>query len=405
MASIKQIKNNIRRLKQYQAWKDSTRTGDLSNSFTYVKGRMFERWIDSVSGSARSNGFNVDGLIQNPAYIIESLLRDENFVERDLKITTVTDTTHIIIDKLISSEDNYYNYAIYYNVTTNFKTYITDYDGGTKELVLASADTSASADDDVYITNVRGDNKINYASFDAIGNTTNGTRKDWLFDRCYTEKDNIRNILDELLYESHCELTEVANPDTGETLIKIIALDDSTGDTWTNPSYDRNSGLEQSSGSLTSLDEVFTSFRLKYFYDYGSGNYLKELFVDKNGFPSSATILSATEQGLCEDAETNYLVSKIFEYESKNIYDTETAERFLQKKIQWHTKQHLILNWNTQLTGSVDFIKYEVGDFIKLNFSKSVPTGFNNSEYFIITSKKIVPLTGGGNINWTLMEI
>lgn len=372
--------------------------------YSFGEGRMFDRWVDSVLGSARSNGYNENGLINNPAYIIESLLRDENFTERDLKVTTVTDTTHIIIDKLKSDVDDYYNYSIYYNVTTDHKTYIIGYDGGTKEIVLASADASASADDNVYITNVRGDYKIDYASFDVVGNTTNGTRKDWLFDRCYNEKDNIRNILDELLYESHCELVEVANPDTGETLIKIVALDNSTGDTWTNPMY--KSGLEQSGGNLTPLDNIYTSFRLKYFYDYGSNTYAKELFVDKNGFPTTATILSITEQNLCSDAETNYAVTQSYTYESKNIYDDETAERFLQKKIEWHTKQHLILDWNTHLTSdSIDFIKYEVGDFIKINFDKSIPTGYNNSEYFIITSKRIIPLTGGGTINWTLMEL
>ena len=82
----------------------------IPSAYSYLEGREFDRWIDSVSGSARSNGENEGNLIDCFPYIIESLLRDENFVERDLSITTVTDTTHIIVDELKSSEDDYYNY-------------------------------------------------------------------------------------------------------------------------------------------------------------------------------------------------------------------------------------------------------------------------------------------------------
>ena len=394
-----------KKIKDIKNWVNAERSAGLSNTFAFVKGRMFERWIDSVLSSVRSNGYNTGDLIQNPAYIIESLLRDENFTERDLKIYTIDPGLHkyVTINNLVSSEDDYYKYALYYNVTTDHLTHIVAYDGGAKTFELSSADLSGSANDDVYITNIRGDYKIDYASFDVIGNTTNGNRKDWLFDRCYTEKENISDILDELLNECHCELIENANPITGETKIRIIALDSGTGDTWTNPAY--KSGIELSDGDLTPLDNIYTSFRLKYFYDYGSGEYLKEIYVDKNGFPSTATILSATEQTLCADAESNYFVSQLYEYSSENIYDDATAEKMLQKKIEWYTKQHLILSWTTQLTGNTDFIKYEIGDQIKLNFSKSVPSGMNNSTYFMIIAKRIIPLTGGGDIEWTLMEL
>jgi hypothetical protein len=372
--------------------------------YSFGEGRMFDRWVDSVLGSARSNGYNENGLINNPAYIIESLLRDENFTERDLKVTTVTDTTHIIIDKLKSVVDDYYNYSIYYNVTTDHKTYITGYDGATKEIVLASADASASDDDNVYITNVRGDYKISYASFDSVGNTTNGTRKDWLFGRVYNEKTNIFDLLDELCYESHCELIESANPDTCEKLYKIVTLDDESGDTWTNPAYGRD-GLEQITGELSSLDNVYTKFRLRYFYDYGKGDFLKEIYVDKNGYPTTSTVLGYREQNLCAFAEQSFMVSREMKLTSMNIYDDETAERFLQKKIEWFSKQRLIVNYTSPIVGNYDFIKYEKGDKVKINFSKSIPEGLNNNTNFIIDQKRINPFIGGGFINWRLIEL
>lgn len=372
-------------------------------AYSYLEGRMFDRWIDSVSGSSRSNGKNENGLIDSPAYLIESLLRDENFVERDLRITTVTDTTHIICNELLSSENDYYNYSIYYNATTNHKTYISDYEGATKTLVLASADTSASATDNIFLQNIKGDLKIDYASFDAIGNTTNGTRKDWEFARCFTEKTNIFSLLDELCFECHCELIESVNPDTGEKLYKLVDLDSDYSDMWTNPAY--SGGIEQITGELTPLDNVYTQFRLRYFYDYGKGDFTKEIYVDKNGFPSTATILSDTEKNLCKYAEQSYLVSRLYEYSSMNIYDDATAERFLQKKIEWFSKQRLAVNYISPIVGNFDFIKYEKGDKVKINFTQSLPVGVTNNANFIITSKTIVPTVGGGYIKWRLIEL
>jgi hypothetical protein len=398
---INRIKTLIR---AEQANKQEVKT-NFRTVAAYVKGRMFDRWVDSVSGSARSNDYNENDLIDRPSYLIESLLRDENFTERDLRITTINTPTCtlVVCNGLKSDVDDYYNNAIYYNATSNHKTYITDYSGGAKAFLLADADLAGTNGDNIFLQNIQGDLKIDYASFDAIGNTTNGTRKDWIFARSFTEKQNIRDILDELCFESHCELIESVGPDTGLNLFKLIAIDIASGDTWTNPAY--SGGIEQITAGLTPLENVFTQFRLRYFFDYGKGDFIKEMYVDKNGFPSTATILSATEQNLCIAAETNYNVQRLFEYSSRNIYDDATAEMFLQKKIEWFTKQRLLVNYLTPIIGNSDWIKYEVGDQVKLNFSQGIPDGLNNSAMFMITNKSIKPSLGGGVINWNLIEI
>lgn len=401
MSKLKEIQDRINRRR---AWLHSTVSTDVvTNTFAYVKGRAFERWIDNIQAGSRSNGYNTGDLIDNPAYIIESLLRDENFVERDLRISVKTDTSNVIVNDLASSDDDYYNYALYYNATTGHKTYITDYDGGTKTLTLASADTSVAANDNIFLTNIQGDNKIDYASFDAVGNTTNGTRKDWVFERSFTEKQNIRDIISELCFESHCELVESVNPDRGRALFKLKALDTGSADTWTNPVY--QDGLEQIRISFTPIESIFTQFRLRYFYDYGKGDFIKEIYVDKKGYPTTATILSDTEKNLCADAEAKHNLFQLFEYESRNIYDDATAERFLQKKIGWFTKQRMIVSFRTLINTDIDFIKYELGDLIKINFSQGLPTGVNNSTIFMITNKRINPTVGGGYLDWELIEI
>ena len=377
---------------------------DGDNIFASGFGRVFDRWIDSVNGSARSNGYNEStSIIDCPPYIIESLLRDENYSERDLRITTVTDTTHIICNELLSSEDNYYNYSIYYNVTTGHKTYIADYNGSTKELTLASADASAASNDNIFLQNVRGDVKINYASFDLLGNTTNGVLKNWEFARSYNEKKNLYDMLNELCFESHCELIESIDPVTCEKQIKLIDLEKSYVDTWGNPAY--INGIEQINGRLSPYEGVYTKFRLKYHYDYGSRDYKKEIYLDKNGFSENLTIIGATEQQLCEIAEKQYTCSRLIEFSSSNIYNDSTAEMFLQKKIEWLTRQHLIINFITPLIGDKDYIKFEKGDKIRLNFPQGVPELTTKNGYFIISNKSIVANVAGGYINWRLWQL
>ena len=374
-----------------------------SDVFARVQGRLFERWIEYNQGNARTTGFFVSNMVQQPPYMIESLLRDELLVERDLVISTATDTTHVIVNGLLSSEDDYYNYAIYYNVTTNHKTYVSDYTGSTKTLTLAAADTSVAADDNIYLTNIRGDYQIDITSFDIVGNNSDGLRKGWIFARAYTKKESVWNLISELCFESHCELIESINPSTGEVLYKLKAIDTGSSDTWTNPSYIE--GLEQAVSYLTPLGTVYTKFRLRYHYDQGKGDFIKEIYVDKNGYPTSATILGDTEKNLCKYAEQTYQIENLREFKSYNIYRLDVAERYLQKKIGWFTKQRLVVRYLTPIAGTSDWIKYEVGDQVKLNFSKSIPTGLNNSSMFMITNKAIRPAVAGGTIQWELIEL
>jgi len=365
---------------------------DLNNSYSYLKGRMFEKWIDDNS---RTNGYNEDDLIECPPYDIESILRDEIFVERDLQITTVTDTTHIIIDELRSSDDDYYNGAVYYNATTLHKTYMTDYVGATKTLVLAVADASAATDDNIFITNIQGSNKVDYASFDVIGNTTNGLRKDWLFARSIYQKGNARDLLASLCFESHCILN------FSNQKYKLIALDDGTEDaTWTSVAYD--GGRQGISSALTPLENVYTSFRLKYHYDYGKGDYVKEWFVDGNGYTTGGTYLGATQQTLCANAKTNYRIVNPFEYGCNWIYDDTTAEMLLVKLVAWFTKQRWITSWTQTFK---DYCQYDIGDKIILNYPDFVPDSLNDSAKFMIFGKTITESKGRTFINFNLMEL
>ena len=446
----------------------------IDNAYGRGKGREFGRWIDHIlsadASKNRTMGSVEGSLMEVPCYQIESFFRDEIYVERDLQITSSADSTHFICDEVISREDDYYNYTEIFNATTIVKKNVTDYVGSTNTFAI-TADGSMAADDNIYLTNVQGDNRIDFATFDVLGagvifdstttsatanklndsgggfsgvvqvgmiafNDTDstetkitavdsdtvlsvvddifansedyriyGTRKDWKFARSISDETTVQNLIDELSFESHSMVVESADEDAGHGKIKIYALDAAiSGDTWTKPAFIK--GVESVKTSLTPLANIFTSFKLFYYWDYGKQDYEKQIKVDKNGFSSPASTLVIADQLLCKKAEETYRVTKPFNYSSNWIYDDTTAELFLQKKIEWFTKQRLIVDWTTGLSdGSIDYIKYERGDQIKLNYSRAIPTGLNNSSFFMITNKRIMTIQGAPLIQWRLIEM
>ena len=396
----------------------------IDNAFGKLEGREYGRWIDfataaggtrdTANGGANDPGFAENALITTPAYIIESLLRDELFVERELQITSSADSTHFVCTDVLSRVDDYYNNAEIYNATTLAKSYVTDYTGSTATFTINDADGSMAASDNFFLTNIQGDAKIDTNSFDTVGNETNGTRRsllsgtaEWVFTKSVNVKLSLETIINQLCFESHSMLFESVDPDTASPQIKIVAIDAATsGDTWTSPLKNLQTGLPMVNISLTPLTNLFTSFKIFYHWNYAKQEYEKEWFVDENGTPSAATVLDDYEQLLCRKAKATYRVEKPFEYSANWIYNDNTAERMLQKKIRYFTKQRLIVNWSTPISdGTFDYITYERGDQVKLNYTKMIPAGLNNSSFFMITSKRMVTVQGSPLINFQLLEM
>jgi len=381
-------------------------------------GREYGRWADNILAGARNNGHNEGDKIECPTDIIESLLRDELFVERDKVIDSSADTTHFVDTDVLSKEDNYYNYAEAFLGVGPAKRYITDYVGSTSGFVISAAVIMATGTT-YFLTNIRGDYKIDYATFDVIGNTTNGKRKDWKFARSINTKQSIQALINELLFESHCIMFEAADEDTGESQIKIKALDKATAVDFGlvfNPLKAKETGkIEQVSCSLTPLANVYTSFELFYHYDYGKGDYTKRILVDKNGYsnPSGGTTLTDEHQNLCKFAEDTYRIQNPFTYASNWIYNDATAELFLDKKIKWFTEQRLKARWSSPLSeGGLDYIGFETGDQGCFYYIQGLPAGYEyqasiaESHKFMITGKNIVTNPQGtGHIIFDLLDL
>lgn len=363
------------------------------NIYSHVAGRMFERWIDSINGSARSNGKNADDLIASPGYVAESILRDERFVERDLEITSQSFAWEPTISGLRFTTDDYYNNAIIYNATTGEKDYVTD--SSNKVLTLATS-PHWDAGDKVFLTNIQGDNKIDYAAFDLIGNTTNGLRKDWVFGRSVYQQDSIERLLDSLCDEALL----VRWTSFDKYKIKSTVDADSSVDTWTTP-LKANGRYFNTSFRLTHISQLFNDYRINYHFDYGSGEYKKTLFVNKSGYSSELTN-GSDYKDTCKTIYDTYGIINTFEKNLDWIYDDATAELYFDKIFARFSKQRLTGSW----TGwTSDYIKYEVGDQVIINNTDLIPTGLNNSAKFIIEENPCAVRPANNILSFKLLEI
>lgn len=374
----------------------------------YLVGREFERWIDYTNGSARSNGYNAGGAIHNPAYVIESILRDEVFTERKLRIDSAADGVTYTIDgsvnglALLSDQDDYYNNAIFYNFSTGHTSYITDYDGSSKTITVNDSDGSGglASGNWVVLTNIQGDNRIDVTSFDAIGNTTNGIRDDYLAAASLINPTNAFDVIDEICRNFLLFLTRAQGK------YKLFALDKkATADaTWTNPLKDIKKGVPMVSGALSGIEDIYSEFSFRHSFNYQKGEYTQNITCSKLADNAG---LGATYQGLCEDVETNYGVTgKTFDqdfafinYGLPNV--TSTMHEIAKKYIKFLTKRRWVVEWYGDFK---NYCQYELGDQVKLNYPGSIPTALNNSAFFLIVNKQIIPRYGQTDIRFTLMQ-
>jgi len=380
-----------------------------NNGAMFLRGMEFERWIDYTNGAARSNGKNEGDLIENPAYVIESLLRDWVFVERNRRIDTTSATNKAVLSGavnglgLLSAVDDYYNNAIWYNHKTGHKTYISDYAGSTKEVTLASADGSGlmAAGNYISITNIQGDNLIDTASFDALGNTTNGLRNGYKLATSIKDFETAKNIIDGICADFLLFLFKSGTKYKIATLEKKATADG----TFSNPL--KANGAEQVTTWLGNLDGYYSDFKFRHFFEFAKNEYNFTMTCNSNGSTSG---LGTTYEGYCKTADAQYRQGvRLFEKEFPYIYNgmdslpstSTTMHNIAKLLIKFYTRLRLFVEWNGDFK---NHMAYEVGDQVKINFSKLIPNSLNNSAFFLIINKQIESVNGIPTVRFTLME-
>jgi len=302
----------------------------------------------------------------------------------------------------LSTVDDYYNGAYYHNLTTGHETTISDYTGSTKEITLASADTSVAVNDIVELTSIDYANKIDYASFDTVGNTTNGKRDDWLFARSINAVESATDILARLCFESHCILFEDNN---GK--YKLIALDT---DTSTTNLIDETQIIGTPAVARTRV--FFNDYNIGYFFNYATGAFEKSIVVNEKESNLTSDAFTYTDftpdessavtsygdsitASLCGVSQTRYKRKSQFSESLIWHYDTATVNLWVKKIIEWNYAPKIVIEltgWrgNSFTTGYKPLLVYELGDQCKVDHAILDPD-ISNSYIFMVVGKSISP--------------
>ncbi len=336
----------------------------------------YEHWIKDYGN--RVNGYTSNSVLNNPAYIIESIIRDEAQKLYDLQIHSYYQSGSSFF--MYIQNLPFKNRTDFYDKATlgipeidkeflilSFTSHVSIGEGenvieiydGTGSLSSSWANTKS-----VYISNINP--HIDTTSFDEIGNTTNGSLKNWKLRRSIDTEEATNSILNTLAFETFTLLT-----DTNQGLTLIDIFDTTVRGTLTTPLV--VNGSPQISFALDTLQNIYTDITINYDYDFGSGNYLKTRYY-------------GAENSYCKDAYETYGVKNSYTYNSKWHYDETTVSLFANRLLKWLTFNHAIVTY----VGDVeDHIQYEIGDTVLIAHDK-IPRIMKNTTPFLIIGREIV---------------
>lgn len=157
--------------------------------------------------------------------------------------------------------------------------------------------------------------------------------------------------------------------------------------------------------SLSDVGGVRNRFFLHYKKNMATDKYEELLFVDhtdESTYDSDYTNLSSSAEtywnkcaNVSGGAYYKYGLLKTWEYKANWIRDSATAELFLKTMIDWLTRQHWILEYETFL----DSIDLEIGD--QRRFSHAIlPQGVQGTRKFILVKKELSPKENTIKLTW-----
>lgn len=217
--------------------------------------------------------------------------------------------------------------------------------------------------------------EIDYESFDAIGNTTNGKRKDWKF---ATRVDSQINSLEAIA--GFCQQAGIIFFQDYQNKEKVVALTKQTAI----KTIDRTTIQEDSIKiNFSKLEDVFNEFYLNYDKLLVADNYRKTLYITASTNNLSSNTRSGTPNtytGLCSNSQSKYNHTKRLTMDCDWINDDATAELFIKWLAEWHCYRKYIAPFETD---GLDHIDLEIGDQVKIDHTL-LPTGVSNDDSFLL---------------------
>tara|TARA_R110002074_G_scaffold401736_1_gene601115 strand:- start:1147 stop:3624 length:2478 start_codon:yes stop_codon:yes gene_type:complete len=325
------------------------------------KGRLYGAYIDADS---RDQGYTKAALIENPIFMIENIIRSELGV---LYSGSATSTTS---NKLVDSNAAFATSIVgqtLYNQTDKTSAMVTARDSATT--LSIGADIMASGES--YIISGLTSDQIDYASFDASGDTSDGFLGDIYEDAVGDVKFafsqyrfiNSKDMLERL---GKLCLSYVFIGGDGKFKIKTLRrTDDYSSVDQTVDFYDIN--LEKI--GKTSIGTVKNSILVRYNHDYGSKQNKSE-----------ATATDSTSQGTTVNG---YNQTMRLEMDANEIIDSTTATKLAAAYLEIMKDRKDTVNFNC---ARPKYNHLEIGDIIDFsNWSSTLKVyGAAMTGYFIV---------------------
>jgi len=325
------------------------------------KGRQYGAYIDADS---RNQGYNKDALIENPIFIIESILRSE------LGTVYTGSGTSTTSNKLVDSNASFATSVVgqtVYNITDKTSAMVTARDSAT----TLSIDADIMASGEGYVIGGLTSDEIDYASFDTAGNTTNGYLGDIYEDAVGDVKfafSQYKFINSKDLISRIGKLCFSYVFIGGDRKFKIKTLrrtDDYSSADQTIDYRDITLGKI----GKTSLNAIKNSVVVKYNHSYG-----------ENQNKSEATATDSTSQGTTVNG---YNQTMKLEVEANEILDSTTATKLAEAYIHLMKNRHDVVQFTCM---SPKYNHLEIGDIIDFsNWNAKLELyGAAMSGYFIV---------------------
>jgi hypothetical protein len=249
---------------------------------------------------------------------------------------------------------------------------------------------------------------IDTASFDAVGNTTNGSRKGWkiaaVVNRMTDAIDLIRQIAAEFALV-------VLITDAGK--YKLVALDTRTADytiTSADIFYQEGAG-PGIRPQTTSNEAILNDIVLNYRVDYATNDAVERIYVsDIDGDGNVETNLAADSgapdsgsySSWIADSRDRYGAIKPYNMTLDFIRDAATAELLVKKLMDWHSFKRLVLE--IDLVKNSNTLKLERGDVVLVN-DDIITALHSNVTRFIVTRVNYPEMSVEGSSNVIQVQV
>ena len=327
------------------------------------KGRQYGAYIDADS---RNQGYNANALIENPIFIIESILRSE------LGVIYTGSGTSTTSNKLVDSNASFATSVVgqtLYNIKDKTTAMVTARDSGTT--LSISADIMASGEK--YVIGGLTSDEIDHASFDTSGNTTNGLLGDIYEDAVGDVKfafSQYKFIDSKDMLERLGRLCFSYVFIGGDGKFKIKTLRRTDDYSASDQTIDYNDMTLNKIGK-TPLASVKNSVLVNYNHSYGA-----------NQNKSEATATDSTSQGTTVNGFNQTMK---YELDANEILDSTTATKLAEAYINIMKSRKDIVEFNCVRT---KYNHLEIGDIIDFsNWNSNLELyGAAMSGYFIVAS-------------------